>query len=279
MKDSDSDQSPPRRSSATKVKDEPDSDISPPRRRRNSSDSDLSPPRKGGKGNSDSDLSPPRKKSGEGGSDSDMSPPRMQKTLDGKKAGLQHARDLKEELEIIRKKERKKLDGLSDEISGRNAETKVRGRLAEKERKEAEEKAKKEVPDEVKDKYKTWNKGVSQVEAAARKVEDDLHEMKKSFARGVEDEDRERLLKEQEHADDPMLQYMRKKKAKLEGKKRKYPVYMGPQPPPNRFKILPGYRWDGVDRSNGFEAKLMVRDSNKRALEEETYRWNQEMEM
>jgi len=296
-KSNDSDQSPPRKrkNGENIVKSEPDSDISPPRRRKdegndsdispprrgrttNDEDSDLSPPRRNGdaEGGSDSDMSPPRKRRG---SDSDISPPRMSKTLDGKKAGLQNAKDLKEELEIIRKKEKRKLEGLSDEVSGRTAETKVRGRLAEKERKEAEEKAKKEVPEAVKEKYNKWNKGVTQVEAAAKKVEDDLHEMKKSFARGVEDEDRERLLMDQEHADDPMLQYMRKKKAKQEGKKRRYPVYMGPQPPPNRFKILPGFRWDGVDRSNGFEAKLMVRDSNKKALEEETYRWNQEMEL
>merc|ERR1719209_2099625 len=139
-KDSDSDASPPRK----RVKDEPDSDASPPRRIRRGSDSDLSPARRGGNGGSDSDLSPPRVGEGMGKG--------VKKTLDGKKAGLQNARDLKEELRMIKDKERKKMEALPDEVSGKNAETKIRGRLAEKEAKLKAEKEKKEVPEEIKEK-------------------------------------------------------------------------------------------------------------------------------
>ena len=57
-----------------------------------------------------------------------------------------------------------------------------------------------------------------QVKAAGEKMESDLHEMSKPLTRGVDDEDRENHLKDVEHADDPMLQYMRKKRSKAEGK-------------------------------------------------------------
>merc|ERR1719431_1842606 len=266
--ESDSDASPPRRKSRINH----DSDVSPPRKRAKQSDSDISPPRATKKG-SDSDISPPRKGRN---SDSDISPPRMKKTLDGKKAGLQNARDLKDELLMIRKKEQKMMAGLSDEVSGRKAETKVRGRLAEAEAKKAEEKARKEVPEEVKKKFETWNKGVTQVNAAAARLEDNLYEMSKPLTRGADDDDREALLKERDREDDPMAAYMRKKKAKMEGRKKRLPQYQGPQPPPNRYGILPGYRWDGVDRSNGFEGRLMTQGASKKAQEEEAYKWSTE---
>ena len=268
----DSDESPPRRlhdSDASPPRRRHDSDNSPPRKKpKDESDSDMEVPRRGGK-DDDSDMDVPRK----GGSDSDASPPRMKKTLDGKKAGLQNAKDLKDELLELKKRERKAMERLSDEQSGRNAKTMVRGRLAEAEARKEEERKKKEVPDEVKQKYEVWNKGVVQVKAASAQIEDDLHEMGKSLTRTADDQDREALLKDREREDDPMAAYMKKKKEKVFGKQKRYPQYSGPQPPANRFGIRPGYRWDGVDRSNGFEKKLLTQGAQKKADEEEWNRW------
>ena len=53
------------------------------------------------------------------------------------------------------------------------------------------------------------------------------------------------------------------------------PSWQGPFPQ-NRFNLRPGYRWDGVDRSNGFEKDWFSREANSKAVAEMSYKWSVE---
>ncbi len=281
--DSPEDNSPPRR------KRHDSSDVSPPRkkgsgaaRQRRDSSEDNSPPRRRRRQASDSDQSPPRLKQElkrEVDSDGDLSPPRAGKartTLDGKKAGLQRASDLKEEMAEFKRKEKERFEKLDASVSGRFAETKVRGRLRDKEKEEREKKEKNEKEmAEAKKKYSRWNKGVKQTEQIQERIEEAMQEMDKPLARAADDVDLESHLKKVEREEDPMIEYFRKKRTKKAGKK-KLPTYQGPMPAPNRFKIAPGYRWDGVDRSTGFEKRYFARINTRKVTEADAYAWSTE---
>ncbi|KAK3703291.1 hypothetical protein RRG08_017335 [Elysia crispata] len=300
---SDSDQSPVRRRKAGS-----DSDQSPPRKRkkasnfkeltsrkRHDSDSDPSPPRK-----NRPQQSPPRDKRRETDSDSrkrsrksrfednEMEDERLQKatkTLGGAKAGLSSAREMKEEAKKLKEKEERSFQNIDEATLGRNAKTVVRDKhtgkrknLQAESEKAAEEEKKKE---EQREKYAAWGKGVKQRQDKEAKLQDQIHEAMKPLARYSDDADLDAMRRLEERAEDPMLAFIQKRRKKEEEKagvkkKKELPRYKGPAPPPNRFNLMPGYRWDGVDRSNGFEKKIFAHRANKTAIKEMAYKWSTE---
>ncbi|KAH8359747.1 hypothetical protein KR093_008667 [Drosophila rubida] len=301
----DSDQSPPRR--RREADQSPpcrsrNADLSPPRRdqRTRQRSSDRSPPSRRRSRSRDRSPGRPIKKEGRTKSrwgrekqsrSASLSPPpthkpktQAQHTLDGKKAGLQDAQSLKNETEQRRREEHERFEQMSSEVSGRNAEVQIRstgrrGRRArdaaaedpaEQKRKEAHEQKKKEL-------YDRWGKGLKQLEEQQVRHAEMAHEAAKPVARYANDEDLDRHLREQEHADDPMLQYMQAKRKKQDQQSNKpvMPVYAGSYPE-NRFGIRPGYRWDGVDRSNGYEQRWFDKQNERRAVQDEAYKYSVE---
>uniref|UniRef100_A0A8C2MU61 BUD13 homolog n=1 Tax=Cricetulus griseus TaxID=10029 RepID=A0A8C2MU61_CRIGR len=264
-----------------------DSDLSPPRQKQNSghqdSDSDLSPPRNRQRHRSaDSDLSPPRRRQRTKSSDSDLSPPRRS-PRPGKKAAHMYSgaktglvTDVQREHQELKKQDQ---DTTTLGAQFEFAETVFRdksGRKRNLKLERLEQRRKAEKDSERDELYAQWGKGLAQSRQQQQNVEDAMKEMQKPLARYIDDEDLDRMLREQEREGDPMANFIKKNKAKENKQKKVRPRYSGPAPPPNRFNIWPGYRWDGVDRSNGFEQKRFARLASKKAVEELAYKWSVE---
>ena len=47
----------------------------------------------------------------------------------------------------------------------------------------------------------------------------------------------------------------------------------GPPPPANRFNLPPGYRWAGVDRSNGYEKQFFLARAQAKQNEAAAHEW------
>ena len=287
--DDDDDLSPVRnRSNVPPQRHDESDDLSPVRRNRkdSSSDQDLSPVRRNRKdSSSDQDLSPVRQKRCD---TADSSPKRSSKNsgkrvelepevlTTSEKSGLKTSAELREENEIKRRRERNSLKNLNTDVSGKDSKTVRRdksGRRIDeklesiKKRKAEEERLEKE------EKYARWGKGLAQQDNQQQQIQDEIHEMQKPLARHKDDEDLERMLKMRERDDDPMAAYItRTSKKSSEPSK---PQYNGPVVP-NRFNIRPGYRWDGVDRSNGFEKLRFVEIGKRKSLSDAAYKWSVE---
>ncbi|SCO56104.1 related to Pre-mRNA-splicing factor CWC26 [Fusarium fujikuroi] len=201
------------------------------------------------------------------------------KMSDGTHAGLQSAATVSAQLKRRQREEREEFErhrkskeeetiyrdatGRRIDISMKRAEARRAATAAAVEAEEKERLAKDAL------------KGDIQLEEA-RKRREKLQDAKlMSFARTADDEEMNQELKDQERWNDPMMQFMAEKKQTGTGqskKSKRKPVYAGAAPP-NRYAIKPGYRWDGVDRGNGFEAerfKALNRRERNKGLE---YSW------
>ncbi|KAM9257864.1 BUD13 homolog [Cariama cristata] len=242
-----------------------------------SSDSDLSPPRRTLPARKDQhnsrsppDLSPHRHCDAKG------SPKKANMMLSGVKAGLVSADVLRREQQELRRHER---SNKHLEEESRHSETVFRdksGRRRDLAQERLEQRQKAEAKSERDEQYAKWGKGLAQERQQQQNVEEAIKEMQKPLARYIDDQDLDRMLREQEREGDPMADFIKKRKAKENKEKKEKPRYNGPAPPLNRFHIWPGHRWDGVDRSNGFEQQRFARIANKKAVQELAYKWSVE---
>lgn len=102
--------------------------------------------------------------------------------------------------------------------------------------------------------------------------------------RDVDDEEMNERLKGEVRWDDPMAGYMAERNREKDAGgqevggeqtrqkrtgKREYPGAA----PPNRYGVRPGWRWDGVDRGNGFEKEWFQARGKKTRNANLEYQW------
>ena len=131
-------------------------------------------------------------------------------------------------------------------------------------RKEMDARAKKEMED------KEAQKGdVQMMEREKRREELDEARFI-PVARKIDDEDMNAELKERDRWNDPAAQFLSTKREKKSASGK--PVYKGASAP-NRYGIRPGHKWDGVDRSNGWEGERFKALNRRTRNKELDFAW------
>ncbi|KAG0295156.1 Pre-mRNA-splicing factor cwc26 [Linnemannia gamsii] len=191
--------------------------------------------------------------------------------------GLQSAEQVKREMMRQKEKEQRNRMGADESSIVREAETiyrDARGRKVDRvqEKLEAAEAARKEI--EKQERQMEWGKGLVQREAEEEKKKREQEEKLKPLARYKDDKDLNEELKERDRWNDPAAMFLSgTKKSKKHAPK--FPLYQG-NFPSNRFNIRPGYRWDGVDRSTGFEKDYIQRMNTRKNNAAEAHMWSVE---
>ncbi|ANB12140.1 Bud13p [Sugiyamaella lignohabitans] len=192
----------------------------------------------------------------------------------GARAGLQTAEQVREAMEKRQQAELARFLNDDDALSRQNAKTIYRdasGRVIDLAA-QNNEKAKQEALEKVKKEARQRERQLG----AVQKLNQEAHRQQLSEAGtssiNIHADDRElnEEQKSQYRFNDPAARFSRSVKQQKEqshGQTRTsatgLPNYRGPYNP-NRFNIPPGVKWDGVDRSNGFEALYLKKQNERR---------------
>ncbi|KAH8109377.1 Pre-mRNA-splicing factor of RES complex-domain-containing protein [Phellopilus nigrolimitatus] len=179
-----------------------------------------------------------------------------------KKALPQKGKDkAREETEEEREAARLAQETVYRDVTGRKIDTKAERVEAARKKREREEREAQKME---------WGKGLVQREDEVRRRAQLEQERKRDLAVYADDRELNDEQKAKDRWNDPAAAFLTKKASK--GPKK--PIYSGPPPPPNRFGIRPGYRWDGVDRGNGFEKKIFQKQNERKRTGLESYQWS-----
>jgi len=190
-------------------------------------------------------------------------------------AGLQTAEQVGRN--FAREKEKERIQSLHEDpaANGRGAETIYRdatGRRVDVALQRAEARKKMEAQEAKKRKEKELGMGKVQQQQKdqRRKLLEEIKTV--PFARTADDIAMNKELKAKERWNDPAAAFLSKH---ADATVNTAPTFKGAAMP-NRFGILPGYRWDGVDRSNGFEKQYFMKQNEVKLRQEAAYGWSTE---
>lgn len=198
----------------------------------------------------------------------------INKMESGAHAGLQTADQVAAQLSQSRAAEHARFLTDSTAHSGQNAETIYRdasGRIINVAMKRAEARqAAAAAAAKMKAEAEAAKGDIQRAEASFNKKK--LEDAKFiPLARYVDDVEMNDELRDQQRWNDPAAGFLEETKTGKKSVSGK-PLYAG-SGPPNRYGIRPGYRWDGVDRGNGFEKKYFAAMNKRKNLKELDYAW------
>ena len=201
-----------------------------------------------------------------------------QRMSSGARAGLQSAKQVSADIRtrqeaernefLAKKKTHQEEETIYRDATGRRIDVALHRAEVRRKALEAETQAKIETE---------LGKGLAQIRER-RERDKELERVRKGgMARHADDERMNEELKAQQRWNDPAAGFIESSPAGTNKRKKtsRRPMYKGAAPP-NRFGILPGYRWDGVNRSNGFERDYFKKVNERRAKMQEYHNWSVE---